>query len=388
MSSSPLNILFLPKWYPHEADPFDGNFIENYAHAIKRIANLTVLFVHSDPRNDEDFRFEETDNEGIREMRVFFKKARSPIAPLNRVINLLRYIKAQRLGYQRLFQEKAPDLVHVHVLARSSFLALHLLKKRIPFVISEHWSGYLPESAALKNSGKSVFYRMIGKKAKGIHTVTNHLAVAMRNHGIDNHYHVIPNVVKEDLFRPMAAEESEKIKILYVGNILQSPKRIFDTIKAFAEIKLKRQDFQLDIYGEGNELDKMQALITKLKLDQHIFYCGTTDRAGIAMEMAKADFLFLNSEFENQPCVINESLCCGTAVVVPNIEGILEFMDDDFGLTFQRSDEDAFISSILQMMDTHEDYKKELIRDKAIKRFGEEAIAQEFLSFYQKAIKE
>ncbi len=388
MSTPTLNILFLPKWYPFAGDPFDGNFVENHAHAIKRICRLTVLFVHSEEREGSElYRFEEKDNEGIRELRVYFKKATSPFSLVNKLINIQRYKVAQKLGYKKLYPSSSPDLIHIHVLARSSFLALDLLRDNIPFVITEHWSGYLPESGALKKSGKAAWYKRIGMKANAIHTVTQHLATAMRSHGIENKYTVIPNVVKEDLFIPQKNSTSEKIKMLYVGNILQHPKRILDSIEAIAEIASLRKDFTLDIYGEGADLKSMQELIKTKGLEKIVGYKGTADRAGIAKAMGQADLLFLNSEFENQPCVINEALCCGTPVVVPDIEGIKEFMQDEFGLLFKRLDQDDFKAKLNDMLNNLGQYDSDLIRKLAVERFGEEAIAQEFITFYKEALR-
>lgn len=349
---------------------------------------MSVAFVHSEEsKNKEIYRIEESDNDGIRELRVYFQKASSPFGVLNKLINLKRYLKGQEMAYKKLFPTKPPNLVHVHVLARSSMLALKLLKKEIPFVITEHWSGYLPESSALKKSGKAPWYKRIGLKAKGIHTVTQNLAKAMQAHGIKNEYTVIPNVVKEDLFLPKTEKgQSEKLQILYVGNILQHPKRILDILDVFQSISKIRNDFQLTIYGEGIDEPHLRQKIKDYELEKVVLFKGTANRAGIANAMGKADFLFLFSEFENQPCVINEALCCGTPVVVPNIEGIVEFMFDDYGLVFNRLNQAAFQESLLKMMDTCRMYDTQKIRKLAVAQFGEEAIAQQFLSFYKKAL--
>jgi len=409
-------VLFLPKWYPHRQAALDGNFVENHAHAIKRICELKVLFVHSaDKINGSGlFEFEESNNQGIKELRIYFVKANTGFSLLDRLQNLIRYRKAQELGYQRLYQNTQPDLCHVHVLARSSLLALKLKKdKQIPYVISEHWSGYLPQNGALKASRKTAFYRKVGNQAAAIHTVTQNLAKAMQAHGMVNDFTVIPNVVDTELFeyeakpnprkpevesadgqradgRPRDSKKPEtlaKINILFVGNILQQPKRILDIIQIFARIATVRQDFKLHIYGEGRDEGRMLLMIRDLDLQDQIVFHGTADRYGIAKAMMQADFLFLYSEFESQPCVINEALCCGCPVVVPNIEGIVEFMQDDFGISFPRLKGRAFEQAILEMMDGFSKYDPERISRIAAEKFGESSIAQQFSVFYESVLK-
>ena len=48
-----------------------------------------------------------------------------------------------------------PDLVHVQVALKAGLIALYLKwKYRIPYVLTEHWSGYYPEAqrtAYIKN---------------------------------------------------------------------------------------------------------------------------------------------------------------------------------------------------------------------------------------------
>lgn len=386
MSKSQPDILFLPKWYPHEQDPFDGNFIENHAHAIKRICDLKVAFVHSERKKpgQEDYRFEKNDNRGIIELKVYFKKAQFGSALINRIINFLRYQKAQKLAFEKLYpnQEK-PDLIHVHVLARSAIFAYRLFRKfGIPYVITEHWSGYLPESGALKKSGKAFLYRFLGKRAKAIHTVSNHLALAMQSHGIENHFEVIPNVVDDSLFKIQNEQGKEKIQLLYIGNLLQHPKRILDIIKAMAELRELRNDFELHIYGEGKDEAKMLEKMNALELNDIIHFHGTTDRAGVANAMGKAHLLFLFSEFENQPCVISESLCCGTPIVVPDIEGIVEFMQEEYGILYPRLDRSALVASLDKLMSNINNYHREEISQKAKATFGEAAIAKKFAEFY------
>lgn len=377
------HVLFLPKWYPNRLDPFDGNFVENHAHAIKKIAKVSVLFVHSDDSTKASYDIEERDNLGLKECRVYFKKAKTPISIINKLINLFRYRKAQKLGYHRLFPDTPPSFCHIHVLSRPGLLAMHLKRKlNIPYVITEHWSGYLSHSGEYKGILKQWYTRRLVRKSNGVHAVTTQLSKAMQKHGLNHRYTVIPNVVDVDLFKPNAEKNDDKIQIIFVGNLLQRPKKILDILKGVKALSEQRQDFTLSIYGEGSDELISKQLVSELGIEAFVNFKGTTDRKGIGASMAKSDFLLLFSEFENQPCVIGEAQSCGIPVLVPKLEGIAEFMTEDVGMMIEPFNQRDFVEKLVQMCNLYRQFNGKKIRDYAVKTFGEESIANSFKAFY------
>lgn len=380
-----MNILLLPKWYPNKMDPFDGNFVENHAHAISLYHEVFVLFVHSDESSSKLYVIENQKNKNLIEIRCYFKK--SKLFVLHKLINAFRYFKAQKKAYRYLIQEYhvSIDVAHIHVLSRTAPFALWLKhKQNIPYGITEHWSGFLKESGEYKGLVKSKLTKKAAKQAEFITTVSPYLRDAMKSHGLSNQYSIIPNVVDCTIFKPAEKFPRKKVNILFVGNLLQSPKRILDILDIFASIRDKRQDFKLDIYGEGKDESLCIEKIKKHQLEKYVQLKGTRTREEIAEIMAKADFLFLFSEFENQPCVINESQACGLPVVVPDIPGIKAFMQDELGLIFPRLNHSAFESALLQMMDNYSRYNRHNIRDYALKNFSEDVIGKQFDVVYKK----
>lgn len=385
MSTNRLNVLFLPKWYPNKFDPFDGNFIENHAHAIQRFCNVFVLFVHSDENCNSLYEVLEKDNKGIQEISVYFKKPKTGISILDRIFTALRYRKAQRMGFQKL--NVKIDLCHLHVLSRSSPLALTLKKNQsIPFMISEHWSGYHKEVGSYKGFLKKWYTEKVVKNAAQTHTVSTPLKQSMLAHHLQSQYTVIPNVVDTDLFIPRA-KSNKNTEVLFVGNLLQEPKRILDIIRQFALIAQERSNVRLSIYGEGKEESQCRDLIRELKLENVVRLMGVRKRNEIAEIMSQSDFLILFSDYENQPCVINEAMACGIPVLVPDIGGISELMREDLGILFPTGNEKAFHDGLLQMIDTHKEYSSSTIREFALQNFSEEEIGKKFLNMYNNILK-
>lgn len=388
MSQQPLHVLFLPKWYPNKLDAFDGNFVENHAHAVKKFAKVSVIFVHSEERENADYEITQTMSNGITEIRVFFKKSSLGISFLNKIQTAFRYFNAQLIAYKQLLKTSGlPDISHIHVLTRSSLLGLYLMAfKQIPYVITEHWSGYLPINGGYKGWLKKRGTELVVKSASGITAVSKQLKKAMLAHQLDGDYHIIPNVVNTELFRPLA-KENVIIEILFVGNLLQSPKRIFDIIESMNFLKQQEVAFQLSIYGEGKDEQGCKELIEHLGIEKEVKLKGTLPRKGIAEVMGKADFLILFSEFENQPCVLNEAMACGLPVIAPDIAGIAERLTPDVGIMIPTGDVSAFQQALLEMCKTFKDYKSDWIRERAIDQFSEDVIGKQFINLYQTALK-
>lgn len=376
-----MQILFLPKWYPNKLDPFDGNFVENHAHAISKIAQVKVLFVHSDPAVQKGYAIEEKKNRELFELRVYFKKANTRIGILNKIISFFRYRKAQIIGFRKLYPNQKPDLVHVHVLSRPAILALRL---NIPFIITEHWSGYLPANGKYKGFLKKKFSEFVVRKSKGVHTVSSQLMEAMKSHKLINKYWVIPNVVDTSQFKLSEQEhKNRKCTILFVGNLLQRPKRILDIIEAAAKLREKHENFELHLYGEGKDEGKAKRLINSLGAEKYIHLMGTRDRAGIAKAMSEASFLVLFSDYENQPCVIPESHASGIPIIVPSLPGIAERMNKQLGIEVPVGDKEALLKAMEQMLMNYDSYSKEYIRNYAEDYFSENTIASQFKSIYE-----
>jgi glycosyltransferase involved in cell wall biosynthesis len=388
LSQQPLHVLFLPKWYPNKLDAFDGNFVENHAHAVKKFAKVSVIFVHSEERENADYEITQTMSNGITEIRVFFKKSSLGISFLNKIQTAFRYFNAQLIAYKQLLKTSGlPDISHIHVLTRSSLLGLYLMAfKQIPYVITEHWSGYLPINGGYKGWLKKRGTELVVKSASGITAVSKQLKKAMLAHQLDGDYHIIPNVVNTELFRPLA-KENVIIEILFVGNLLQSPKRIFDIIESMNFLKQQEVAFQLSIYGEGKDEQGCKELIEHLGIEKEVKLKGTLPRKGIAEVMGKADFLILFSEFENQPCVLNEAMACGLPVIAPDIAGIAERLTPDVGIMIPTGDVSAFQQALLEMCKTFKDYKSDWIRERAIDQFSEDVIGKQFINLYQTALK-
>jgi hypothetical protein len=98
-----------------------------------------------------------------------------------------------------------PDIVQLNVIQKQGLLALYLKRHyHIPYVIIEHWSGYLPENGQFMRMSayKRRLYQRIAAQAEQVLCVSQKLQQAMQDCGIRaREWGLIDNVVEEFFFR-------------------------------------------------------------------------------------------------------------------------------------------------------------------------------------------
>ncbi|MEQ8625610.1 MAG: glycosyltransferase [Vicingaceae bacterium] len=386
--SQKLRVLFLPKWYPSKFDRFDGNFIENHAKAVHSKCNLGVIFVHSSPHEIEKYNIEKSTPHGFTEYRIFYRKPKSSIRILNQLIGFFRYFKAQKIGYKQYLKEiGTPQLSHIHINGRSAMLALYLrLKSNIPFLLTEHWSGYIKENGAFKGYLRKLAYRYIAKKSIFITTVSTFLKKSMETHGIKGAFEIIPNVVDTSIFKHKKKKSSTVKRIIHISNLSYAPKNLHQIIEALDRVGKERTDFEFDLIGTGPDEDEMIYKLNQSSIKNRYKFYGEVSMKMVSELLSNAHFLLLYSSYETQSVVLIESFACGIPVLSSNVGGIPEYLNEKRGILIQPNQMDELISAIHKMLDGANTYDSEKMRQYAINKFSENVIAQRFLSLYEKAL--
>ena len=141
-------------------------------------------------------------------------------------------------------------------MTRTSFPALRLKRKyKIPFIITEHWTRYLPEVNAFKGFFNKKITQYVVKQAAAVTTVSLHLKEAMQSHGLYNaNYQIVPNVVDTVLFQPEIIEKKKK-SILHVSTLQNRHKNFSGILRVVNKLSQKRDDFVLNVvYDSDNSV--------------------------------------------------------------------------------------------------------------------------------------
>lgn len=147
-------------------------------------------------------------------------------------------------------------------------------------------------------------------------------------------------------------------RIIFVGRFNRE-KRIDRLITAFSMIAEKYPNWHVDIFGEGNEKDKLMSQISDMRLKGRVIIHEPTP--AIYNEYKRSEMLVLCSEHEAWSLVLVEAMACGVPCVsmdCPN--GPREIiMDKSNGLLVKDGDIED-LSYKMEWLITHEKERKEM----------------------------
>ena len=264
-----------------------------------------------------------------------------------------------------------PDVVQLNVIQKQGLLALWLKRRYgIPYIIVEHWSGYLPENGMFMTMSwlQRRFYQLIARHAETILTVSDRHAQAMQACGITNaRWGRIHNVVDDFFYGQRTAslkDKGQKTKILlHVSCFDERAKNVKGLLRAAKMLSEKRQDWRLVLVGTGIDYQEVRAYADALQIpDGLLEWTGELTPHEVAKRMDQADMFVLPSHYENAPVVISESLAKGLPIVASRVGGIPEMVNDECGMLVTPGKDEELAAALEKMLDHYQEYDKALIR--------------------------
>ncbi len=385
-----LKILYLPRWYPHRYDPMPGLFIERHARSVSPFCDVAVLYVHSDDKLiGQKYDLNWTEDEELLQLKIYYRASHSALLVFRNLVNGWRFLKAHLKGRKLILRKFGrPDVLHVNVLTRLGVLAyFNRLFYNTPYVITEHWTRYLPMTDTYHGILRKLATRVVVAKASAVLPVSDNLGRAMEDNGLKNsNYITIPNVVNTEMFHLKDGPVSgERMKFLHVSCFEDKQKNISGMLRVLKRLSEVRQDWECHMIGEGIHYDMLVEQAAKLGIkDSFVVFHGLKENEELAALMRDAYFQVMFSRFENLPVVILESYASGVPVLSTDVGGISEHMNRDLGRLIPSEDEEALYQELNEMLDHHDQYDRQRIREYALTHFSREVIGKQLNEVYQK----
>lgn len=385
MKNKTKNVLFIPQWYPNKFDNMWGLFVKKHAEAANRLNIISVFYLEALDNGLTETEIKETIENGVYTLYIYYRK------PKNKISYLVKFLNEYRKGISIIQKKQTIDLIHVHILTRGGLLALYSkLTKGIPYVITEHWSRYLPTVNTYKGSLRKALTKIVIRNAKAILPVTQNLKEALLSHQLLNdNYKIVPNVVDDIFFHAKINQKKENIKrIIHVSTFEDKSKNITGILNMVSELSKIRDDFKMVLIGDGMDFKYLKEQSDALHIEKFIEFTGLLEKQKLVDEYTTSSFMLINSKYENMPVVINEAMACGLPVLSTNVGGISEHLDSKKGRLIEPNDPQQLLEQFQWMMDHLNSFESSSIRQYANEHFSFDAVGKQLDEVYQSIIKE
>lgn len=372
---SRLRILFLAGWYPTEDNPVFGIFVREHAKAVALYNDVVVLHPIGEPLLKRRYKLSDTVEEGIRTLRVHY--CHSPIPKTTYFIYLWSVTRAFHYLVKEGFK---PDVIHAHIFHAGAPAVILGRLYKIPVVITEQSTGF-PRRILSKTEVLEARFAM--NRAQLILPVSDDLWKHIEAYGIQNKFQIVPNVVNMDLFHPEFSSRSRETKRILVVALLTPKKGVPYLLQALSQLEKKRDDFILDIVGDGPYRGEYEKQAWDLGIADKVKFHGLKPKEIVAKYMRQCDFLVLPSLVETFGAVIVEALAAGKPVIVTEIGGPKEIVTSQVGILVPPQDAQTLAGAIDYMLDHHRDYNPHKITQYAQKRYSYEAVGKALDSIYR-----
>ena len=347
-----MKVLYLTPWYPSPRDAMEGLFVQKHVDAV-RAQGVDVRVIYSQGWRD----------------------------------TWHKWLKLKR-------EWGLPDVVQLNVVQKQGVLARWLKRRyNIPYIIIEHWSGYLPENGQFMQMSaiKRTFYAKLVREASMLLCVSNRLAEAMRACGLSNPDTRKINNVVDDFFynsevlreTPRDSENSEVKTLLHVSCFDERAKNVKGLLRAAKILADKRQDWRLVLVGTGIDYQDVRTFAEELQFPEGLLsWTGELTPPQVSDEFDKADIFILPSNYENAPVVISESLAKGVPVISTRVGGISEMVNDSNGVLVMPGNAEELAEAMDKMLDNCKSYDHAAIRKEGL-QYSFAAVGEELKRIYE-----
>jgi glycosyltransferase involved in cell wall biosynthesis len=374
-----LHVLFLSSWFPSKTHPTLGNFVQRHAEAVALFTNVTVLYLSKNYKSNA-FEIEDEVEGNVRMVRVYYNS--NGFLFRNR-------IRAFKKGIAHInFNQNKPDIVQLNMVWPEGWQALFIQQKwKIPFVISDNWTGYHPNERSPLPFHIKTYMRFVANRSKLLLPVTLQLEKAMRTLGFNKPSVIVPNAVNLNYFKN--EKKNSLHTFLHLSHLDNNHKNIEGILQVWKKFADQVEDVFLELGGDGDiQHWKKRSLEIGLR-PSSIGFFGTLNQKEVAEKMNAAHTFVLFSNYENLPLVMIEAMASGMNVIATHVGGIAEHMSFcKWNKLIDAKNEEQLLNALnASHKELHEVDRNEIV-NYAIQNFSFDSVGKQFKHAYEKALTE
>lgn len=297
---------------------------------VKRGHNIHLAFLKEGP-----------DKPSLNGVVLHRLKSRSNYDPflLFQLISLIRKIK--------------PDIVHTWLLQMDVLGGIASLLTRSTWIFSEQSSGI-----GYPNSIKQILHDSLCSNANAIVSNSQGGDAYWKNKLPNTNRFIVQNglpiesIYKIAPYLPIRIKDADKPIVLYVGRLISQPNEEKNVKRLLEIINVVRQQLTLNciICGEGPQKSELKALSHNLEMNNDVYFTGHLPVASVWALMKKASLFISLSKFEGCPNAVMEAMACGCPLVLSDIPGHREILNDKSALFVDPSNIHQTANAILKIL--------------------------------------
>ena len=295
---------------------------------------------------------------------------------------MLGFLGAEFRSAVRARREFEPDVVHAHWWFPNGLVGTWLSRmSHKPLVTTLHGTDVrLARSVAFSRPA----FRHVINHSAAVTAVSRWLANEAQSVISSPAPIVAPMPVATELFSP--GNERQSNRLLFVGR-LNKQKGIEVLLHAFSRIP--NGDLQLDVIGDGDDREAMQALAGALGVGERVHWHGALPQPKLADFYRRATALVVPSVDEGLGLVAVEAQLCETPVVAFHSGGLPDIIQHDrTGVLVNEVDAGALAAALVSLLE-REDRGASFgaaARLHALATFAPESVARRYADIYRSVI--
>ena len=375
-SVTEVKILAVTTWFPSDASPTMGTFVDKDVRAIAQHDDVEIVHLvapHLADRSTVEAGGADTvDRDGITVRRFVM----SPQRP--------DHAAAARRALGPLIERS--DLVHT--MAFPTLLPFAVRRPDRPWVHTEHWSGLTtPSTLPVAWRVALPALTQLLRRPDVVTAVCDYLARPVRavRRGPTT---LVPCIVPpvQDLVprRPLGGRPLE---LVGVGGLVDRKDPLL-AVEVVAELGRRGLDTRLTWAGSGPLRDDALALASRLGVSDRVTLLGSVDTAGVGEALDAADLFFLPTKADNFCVSAAEALVHGRPVVVGATGGQGEYIEPRVGELVAEQTVGAYAAAVERVAAATAGLSADAVAGTIGARFSAETVQRGYADAYTQAVQE